>query len=65
VEEKEINLEECIYHEIVNRKGLIKDKSELQLPDGGLNECYDCDGHNQKCSDYKCIKDLQEDYQKE
>lgn len=63
------DLTECIYHSVVNTKGLIKDRSELQLPDEvdgrkGLNECYDCDGHKQNCPDYKSIRDLQADYHK-
>lgn len=68
MEKQTTDLEDCIYHDLVNRKGLIKDRSEVQLPDEvdsqkGLNECYDCDGHKQSCPDYKRIKDLTEDYQ--
>jgi len=57
---KEINLEECIYHEIVNRPGLLKklEKNELVNEKGGLSECYICDGVNTECSDYKSIKEV-------
>jgi hypothetical protein len=57
--DKELDLEECIYHEIINRPGLLKrvEKDQLSGEKGGLAECYACGGFDVECPDYKSLKE--------
>ena len=56
---KEINLEECVYYEVINRPGLLR-KVEASAEKGGLAECYACEGYDCECPDYKPLKDTKE-----